>query len=826
MLQPTAAERERLRKIRKKIVGPALTIDTNFPESVHSDEPDAPTSPLLRATRRTGRLEVTFPSIFRPAKLLRQIKGAEHLPRMRSLAPVFSTCLATILKSIQDQVPEAEFDSTYQEMRCGVVYTGDMFMEHVKKASTQEPDLAYKDMQEALRFMHFTLQGLGMLLQTAESIRNDKKPLPPLPTDEPLSDLVVEILEEPISSSSSPTAEGGESSPASLASDATPDPSSDPILRPQTPPTLKGRKGRLIKRILMMASAPKAPPTLTVRNSADAPSFSSSTPTLLNSANDASSIAPDTGSTTAPEPDYVAEALAALEDFDMPLPAETLALHRDFETQELRAASLSALVTLLTSDRSAQEHDLQAIFFLTFRLFSDPMQLVAAIEARWDELPSCRLEFLWLAQRRQMLQKSLVMRTAVANLVQTWLDEYWRPEQDACALSPLRTFIHLRLAAGGVPAPIAAHVLAGLDRASQAKHGVRRRAWEERAPTERVAVPFDIVLREQDDYTMNLAVFETAPGRVRLAEQITARAAALYGDIDAEDAVRRWGADAQSAGAKPIFFALQVLEETMLFWVAQSVLELKKREERAAMIEFWLDMATTCVGLRNFSSASAIFGGLVYSPVERLSLTILEVAIPSKEQYRTLNALFGGNNNFAAYRRALAENDLPAIPLMTVLRKDVISANEISGPVALSDYPGAEKTLININAFRMLRKTIAAMEACLVPYNIARSSIIQEWIDTQLAVLPHAEHAVLGAQMDTLSRALEPRAPAPIQKGETWLQTLTGSVEDGTFTLHALLDSDLATLQPQPPVPAGPRLHKSRSIATLLSLRTPSVQAQ
>ncbi|KAJ7250837.1 ras guanine nucleotide exchange factor domain-containing protein [Mycena haematopus] len=401
------------------------------------------------------------------------------------------------------------------------------------------------------------------------------------------------------------------------------------------------------------------------------------------------------------------------------------------------------------------------------------------------------------------------VRNCLAQLLLTWLDEYWRPASDNCVLPRLRVFVMRRFNGAGLVHGIASLVLQAIDRAEQEEHTSRlqraREAERQGAPPQ--AGPLNIVLRPEDDYGMNIAVFETNNGRARFAAQITALAHSLFRVLDPEAVVARW------LTGEPTFYEIQELEEALLMWVAMTIVELKNREDRVAMIEFWLDVASICVNLRNFSSASAIFSGLVYTPVERLSLTILDVDIPSKQQYRQLNRLFNGANNHSVYRHTLASNAHPAVPLILVLRKDIISTKEVSGPMALTNDPGAEKTLINFSAYRMLKKTICTMEACLVQYNIQPIGMIQDWIKTQLSVLPREEHSAITERMNQMSEQLESRAPPPIKKGETWLQTVEGSVALGSFKLHPIPDPGA--------VPTGPaKLRKNnKSTALLLNLR-------
>ncbi|KAJ7134678.1 ras guanine nucleotide exchange factor domain-containing protein [Mycena epipterygia] len=844
---PHLSPDERRRKINKKIAGPALAIDTDLPESIHSDEPDAPSSPLtMLTTARHGLpVEVLFPSLTAPSQMLRQMTDPEQLEQMITVVPIFCSSIDSILKGIRGTHFLLPTCLVYQGLNECISRTSRELAQHVTSIATGDTPRTAEATVEALRLVEKITERLPVLLRTVETLdRMTMKPLPEVPDEdsEDLStpdDVFTSAVPKDLTSSplvgdndqlppESPTSDATDST---LVSSGTLDsPTSE---SPGASTTPKGKKHKFIRRILQMPSEPSKPKPTEDTPPGDTPE--TKTPGLypslrsrflskrapLGVANpDVSTLASSTP-TLVPtegvdENAYVvrqsfiydrADPLCPDQKVDMPLPfGDTVAIRLD-ANGEVKAATLPALIQLLTSHHVLSLDDLCETFFLSFRLFSCPVRLIAALRSRWDELPPTQTA-LRPSQRRVWVQHVHHIRNCIAHLILAWVDEYWRPTSDGYVVRHLRNFVQKRFPHSNVDEGVTALVLAAIDRADQMEHFSRlQRALEvERPDAPPVPPVFSIVLRPEDDYTLNLTVFETMAGRERFAAQLTDLVHRLFRTIDPEEAVARW------VSGEPTFFDLQKFEEELLFWVAQSILALKNREERVAMMEFWLDVATLCVTLRNFSSASAIFGGLVFSPVERLSLTILDIAIPSKEQYRKLNAIFDGTNNFAVYRRAFSATSTPAVPLMTVLHKDVISANEISGPVALTNDPDAAKTLIHFSAFRMIKKTICTMEACLVPFNIEPVPIIQDWIRTQLAVLPRAGHAALSEKMDNLSRDLETRAPPPIQKGQTWLQTVKGSIESGEFTLLTLPDPGLA--------PPAPKLRKNRSIATMLNLRT------
>ncbi|KAF7346360.1 Cell division control protein Cdc25 [Mycena sanguinolenta] len=861
----TAAERDRLRRLKLKLAAPAPAVATDISpaESVHSDEPEAPSSPLtltVHATRHWLPLEQIFPSLVVPRRMLRELWHPKHLAEMKTLVPIFSSTLESALESIHCRQFLLRTDHVYNYVHAWVIYVVRTLVYHTENITHEDACRTAEDMEKALNIVEYAVKYLLMYQRTVEAfhrerikalpdspfdeseapdfdaevdhriarafdelehdgatsrtdasrvIEDDEKSLPALPSEAGDLDDEKSLPDLPVEE---PSFDGTKPLPDSPISNATESPlisstPSNPIYKaPGDADVPKTRKHTFIHRILQMRAEfakVKTRPNVLKRSPLAVLDLNISTDSL------ASHLRPE------PRADvpYVvrqsfiynrSDPLCPEQKVDMPLPTGDLVAIRLDANGDVKAASLPSLIQLLTSHHALPVDEMCETFFLSFRLFSSPTLFLAALLARWDEQPPVTGRPLTDAQQRVWVHHMCYVRNCLAQLLLTWLDEYWRPASDSVVLGPLRTFVTLRFDEAGLVPGITTLVLQAIDRAEQEEHTSRlQRAREaEHQGTPPQAGPLNIVIRPEDDYKLNISVFETNDGRARFAAQITAIAHGHFRALDPEAVVARW------LTGELTFYAIQEFEEALLMWVAMSIVELQSREERVAMIEFWLDVACFCVNLRNFSSASAIFSGLVYSPVERLSLTILDIAVPSKEQYRQLNRLFNGANNYAVYRRVLATNNDPA----SSSAKDIISTKEVSGPMALTNDPDAEKTLINFSAYRMIEKTIRAMERCLVQYNIQSIRMIQDWIDKQLAVLPRAEHAAITERMNQMSEQLEGRAPPPIKKGETWLQTVKGSVASGDFVLCTLLDPGA--------VPTGPaKLRKNKSIVSILNLR-------
>ena len=104
----------------------------------------------------------------------------------------------------------------------------------------------------------------------------------------------------------------------------------------------------------------------------------------------------------------------------------------------LVGATLQAIVEKMTPHASIVDSTFSSIFFLTFRLFSSPTELVQAIIDRYNLVPPRGLseERVYVWQQR----KGIPVRLRVSNLIKSWLESYWRPASDNVVLKLLLDF--------------------------------------------------------------------------------------------------------------------------------------------------------------------------------------------------------------------------------------------------------------------------------------------------------------------------------------------------------------------------------------------------
>ena len=110
----------------------------------------------------------------------------------------------------------------------------------------------------------------------------------------------------------------------------------------------------------------------------------------------------------------------------------------------LVGATMDVLVEKMTPHDSIVDPAFAAVFFLTFRLFSSPMELVDAIILRYNLMPPPGItnEDVHLWQQK----KGIPVRLRVSNFIKIWVELYWRPGVDDIALTPLTNFTREGLA--------------------------------------------------------------------------------------------------------------------------------------------------------------------------------------------------------------------------------------------------------------------------------------------------------------------------------------------------------------------------------------------
>ena len=264
------------------------------------------------------------------------------------------------------------------------------------------------------------------------------------------------------------------------------------------------------------------------------------------------------------------------------------------------AASLDALVEKMTPHDSIVDAAFSAVFFLTFRLFCSPMELVQAIINRYNIVPPQDLT----EADRVMWQKykGLPIRLRVSNFVKSWLELYWRPGVDDVAFPDLTLFTQEALQPFS-PGPsqrilelIAIRQDVNANLISPRSERVRDPGMSINPPT---FSPSEIprptmtktllaALRSKHFESVVITDFDA----LELARQLTIMECELYCAIQTEEIL-----ETGQEGAKPPVHvkAVSSLSTQITGWVAESVLNESDTKKRTTLVKFFIKVADVSI---------------------------------------------------------------------------------------------------------------------------------------------------------------------------------------------------------------------------------------
>jgi hypothetical protein len=262
----------------------------------------------------------------------------------------------------------------------------------------------------------------------------------------------------------------------------------------------------------------------------------------------------------------------------------------------LVGATMSALVEKMTPHDSLVDPAFSAVFFLTFRLFSSPTELVDAIIVRYNLTPPVGItredEQLW------QQQKGIPVRLRVSNFIKTWLDTYWRSGMDDSALQSLTAFTREGLALI-FPGP-AQRILDLLNMRRQSSDMTSPKGDRSRDPGMLINPPIlspsgEIprptmtktllgALRKKDFGSISITDFDA----LELARQLTIMECDLYCSIQPNEILE----SGQEGAAPPVNVkAVSSLSTVITGWVAESILDELDLKKRTLLVKFFVKLS-------------------------------------------------------------------------------------------------------------------------------------------------------------------------------------------------------------------------------------------
>ena len=292
---------------------------------------------------------------------------------------------------------------------------------------------------------------------------------------------------------------------------------------------------------------------------------------------------------------------------------------------QLVGATLEALVERMTPHDALVEPPFAAVFFMTFRLFTTPAELLEAVIARYNVLPPPGL--LDADLRLWQQRKGLPVRLRVSNFIKTWVETYWRHSSDAVVVPMLLSFITDALGAM-FPGPsqrilelIRQRVAAG------GTEGLSPKPRDAGIPLNPPTIPGPISEIPRPIMTKNVltalrarsyaSVAATDFDPLELARQLTVMECNLYCMIQAEEVLETGSKMGTNLNVKSV----TSLSTAITGWVAESILNEPDTKKRTALVKYFIKLADRCVSIRNYSTPRSILAALDSSTIARLHQT-------------------------------------------------------------------------------------------------------------------------------------------------------------------------------------------------------------
>ena len=270
----------------------------------------------------------------------------------------------------------------------------------------------------------------------------------------------------------------------------------------------------------------------------------------------------------------------------------------------LVGASLECLVEKMTPYDNIVEPAFSAVFFMTFRMFSTPQELVASVIERYNLLPPAGLgdEDLYVWQQR----KGVPVRLRIANFLKLWLETYWRSGTDDAVLGALMAFTRDALAVM-FPNPSQRVMELIILRSQQTNSIISPRADRSKDAGMPLNPPSIGASSDIPRPIMTKTLLTQLRARgfgiispldfdaLELARQLTIMESKLYCAITAEEILEA-GKEVPRGMAipNPNVKAVTSLSTAITGWVAETILDETDAKKRTALVKFFIKLSDVC----------------------------------------------------------------------------------------------------------------------------------------------------------------------------------------------------------------------------------------
>ncbi|KAF9693573.1 hypothetical protein EKO04_008169 [Ascochyta lentis] len=424
---------------------------------------------------------------------------------------------------------------------------------------------------------------------------------------------------------------------------------------------------------------------------------------------------------------------------------------------QISGGSLPALVEQLTTHESTPDAVFVTTFYLTFRLFTTPLELAQSLIDRYDYVGNSQTV-------------GVPVRLRVYNVFKGWLESHWSADSDSVALGLILSFATGKLRAS---LPTAGKRLAELTSkvtevragalvprlvSSIGKTGVSNTIFssnENNAPSPIVTKSQLNALKASKEGRGQCNILDFDP--MELARQFTIIESKLFCAIQPEELLAlEWTkkSDSKAVNVK----AMSKLSTDLANLVADTILHLEDAKKRAVMIKHWVKIAAKCLELNNYDSLMAIICSLNSSMVMRLKKTWELVSAKTKVRLDELKTITDVGRNYAVLRQRLQNHVAPCIPFVGIYLTDLTFVDVGNGTTRqLPGESGSDSmSVINFDKHMKTAKIIGQLQSFQVPYHLATIPDMQDWMETQIQRVRSSDQANVQSYYRR-SLLLEPR---------------------------------------------------------------------
>jgi hypothetical protein len=446
---------------------------------------------------------------------------------------------------------------------------------------------------------------------------------------------------------------------------------------------------------------------------------------------------------------------------------------------QITGGSLPALVERLTTHDTTPDAVFTTTFYLTFRLFTTPLEFAQALIDRFE----------YIGESNSI---GVPVRLRVYNVFKGWLESHWQSETDSPTLGLVVDFARGSLMTALPPAGRRLVDLCG--KVADLRDGtlVPRLVSSLGKTSTSVTVFSDAMipvpnvsksqlssLRASRIGGAQCSILDFDP--LELARQFTIIESRIFCSIGPEELLGlEWTKKGESRALN--VRAMSTLSTDLTNLVADTILQLEEPKKRAVIIKQWVKISMKCLELNNYDSLMAIICSLNSSMVLRLKKTWELVSVKTKGRLEELKSIVDVGKNYAVLRTRLQNHVAPCIPFVGIYLTDltfVDVGNQTTRQLPGSESNGARTTrsVINFDKHTKTAKIIGQLQRFQVPYRLAAVPEMQEWMEAHFQRVRNSEQA----NVQTFYRRsllLEPREPpVPLQQRQSPGEAPHGSKE-------------------------------------------------